>query len=230
MLKKNKRIFLNHILGRDTPFYGNNGKVLIKKIRDIEKGDTSNTASIEIAGHSGTHIDAPYHFDQMGRKLSEFSADFWICNNPFLIRHPAQSGQIISLNEVLPELEKIPGECDLLIVKTGFEKFRITDTDKYTMHGPGWAPEVGSWLRKKRNIKMIGFDFISLSSFQNREIGRIAHRAFLSGLTDPDHSPVLIIEDMRLQDIENSPVSVIVSPFLFEDSDGAPVTVIAEIG
>jgi kynurenine formamidase len=79
---------------------------------------------------------------------------------------------------------------------------------------------------------MIGFDFISLSSYAHRDLGREAHRAFLAELEiDGDNKdPILIIEDMDLSKIKICLSKIIVSPLRFEMADGAPVTVFGFYG
>ena len=79
---------------------------------------------------------------------------------------------------------------------------------------------------------MIGFDFISLSSYTNRELGREAHRAFLnksfSGLNKDCSKPILIIEDMHLASLKECPNKIVVAPLRYDRSDGSPVTIISE--
>ena len=67
-------------------------------------------------------------------------------------------------------------------------------------------------------------DFISITSYQNREIGRLAHRQFLGG-----KNPLLLVEDMDLSSLKKTPRSLICAPLLIENIDGSPVTIIAEI-
>ena len=67
-------------------------------------------------------------------------------------------------------------------------------------------------------------DFISLTSFQNRELGRESHRSFLGG----EH-PILLIEDMDLSQLSTSPLSIQCLPLLIYGLDGAPVSIIAKI-
>ena len=63
---------------------------------------------------------------------------------------------------------------------------------------------IGMSLRKEYSlIRAIGFDWISLSSYKNHELGREAHRIFLD--PEKERHPILLIEDMVLfEDTENS--------------------------
>ena len=74
-------------------------------------------------------------------------------------------------------------------------------------------------------MRAIGFDFISLTAYQHREIGREAHRAFLAKYRDKP--PIRIIEDMALAALSKAPSEVTVLPLFVRGADGAPVTVLA---
>ena len=223
-------IFLSHILNDKTPVYGNHGSLLLNRIKRIENGDSSNNTELSFHSHFGTHVDAPYHFDPKGQTLENYPASFWRCNNPYLIDYKASVEEIIGLDQIGVLLNTIPHDCDFLLLRTGFENYRRPGLDsKYIYHGPGLSPEVGLWLREYRQLKMIGFDFISLTSYANRELGRRAHTAFLA--KQEKHgagNPVLIVEDMHLSELNKLPKTIWVIPIRFEKADGSPVTVIVE--
>ena len=120
-------------------------------------------------------------------------------------------------------LEKYPEATDLLIIKTFYGHFR--GEASYWENGPGFLPEVASLLKKRMPfLRAIAFDSISLTNFQNREVGRAAHKAFLI-----DHD-LLILEDLNLSGIDEKTrlKRVIVSPLRMKNADGAPVTIFAE--
>ena len=220
-------IALHHILSQETPLYGGNGRLELKQICSISDGDTSNSSELSFPAHSGTHIDAPYHFYSEGLSLDQFPADFWLCKSPFLIEYSAQPGEIISLTSLLPLLNKIPVETDLLLIRSGIETLRRSEPGTYIFHGAGLVPEIGLWLRRNRKLKMFGFDWISLTCYENRTLGRDAHKAFLSSTINETKNlnPVLIIEDMKLSDAPTALMNVLVSPLLYRQADGSPVSV-----
>ena len=65
-------------------------------------------------------------------------------------------------------------------------------------------------------------DFISLTSYQHRALGKVAHREFLG------ENDILLVEDMKLDELKKSPTSVICLPILIKGIDGCPVTILAE--
>ena len=153
-------IALHHILSQETPLYGGNGWLELKQICSISDGDTSNSTELSFPAHSGTHIDAPYHFDREWFSLDRFHPDLLLCKSPFLIEYSVQPGEIITLTSLLPLLRKVPVETDLLLIRSGIETLRRSEPGTYFFHGAWLVPEIGLWLRKNRKLKMIGFDWI----------------------------------------------------------------------
>ncbi|KYG64742.1 hypothetical protein AZI86_11075 [Bdellovibrio bacteriovorus] len=216
-----KTIFLSHYLNETTPGYGGKQGFFKKISSDIAQGASSNSQEWTLSNHIGTHIDLPLHFDSNGKCLNDYRAEEWIFRSPHLLDLPATSDQIIGPNIAF---ESVPHECDMLILRTGFEKHRNNAT--YWSNNPGLSPDLAIWLRTHRpNIKVLGFDFISITSYSNRPLGRLAHKEFLA--KSGTGAPLRVIEDMKLEELQNSPSMVVVSPLLVDRADGAPVTVIA---
>ena len=217
-------------LNPDFPVWPGHPEIRFERIQEIGKGSKANVTQIELGVHSGTHLDAPFHFDGNRKSLDEYTADNWVFDHPWLISFPTQKATILDFLMLEHELEAIPMETDLLLLKTGFSSYRNSknslERKKYISQGPGISPDIGNWLRKFRNVRAVGFDFISLTSYQHREIGRKAHQCFLG---DGEGEPILIIEDMNLDPLQTRPKKVFSIPMLYEKADGAPTTIIAKI-
>lgn len=215
----NKYKYLSYFLDDRTPLYGGKKGISINKIDDISKGDTANTKKISMHNHSGTHIDFPNHFFVDGKVSSDYDPNFWVFETPFMLNIKAKENQIICLG--LSDLNKIPRETDFLILNTGFYKFRRLK--KYWNNNPGIHPNLAYMLRERcPNLKILGMDFISLTSYQHRALGKVAHREFLG------NNEILLVEDMKLDELKKSPSRIICLPILIRDVDGCPVTILAE--
>tara|TARA_Y100001970_G_C14254081_1_gene873883 strand:- start:5544 stop:6188 length:645 start_codon:yes stop_codon:yes gene_type:complete len=213
-----KYIYLSHLINNDSPLYGGSNDLKISTTKSILNGDSCNSLKIEMPNHAGTHIDFPYHFGNSGKKLQDYKASSWIFCNAYLLKLDVLKNQLIKVDDYLT---LIPSETDLLLLKTNFSKNR--GKKNYWNNNPGIDSGQADLLKNKfPKLRAVGFDFISLSSFQNRELGRIVHREFLI------KNDILIIEDMDLQYLNDHPSEVIVSPLSIENADGAPVTVIAK--
>ena len=213
-------MFLSYFINEQTPIYGGERAIQVEKRSEISKGASSNTKYLKLPNHTGTHIDFPKHFSDEGKVINDYPASFWLFRSVHVIKYSAAKDEII--DERLLENIDIPSETDFIILDTGFGKFRSDNV--YWNNNPGLAPSLASHLKTKcPKLKAIGFDFISLTSYQNRLLGREAHKSFLLS------NDILLIEDMMLDEIKGKDIkSVTALPLLIDKIDGSPITMIAE--
>lgn len=212
--------YLSYPFDAVIPVYGSLESITPGKIKSIQNGDSANTFIFTLQNHWGTHVDAPYHFFEHGKKIIDYEAGFWFFQNPRVICFDLKPSELLTLGDWLNELNK---ETDLLLFKAGWSSYR--DKDVYHSKNPGLHPDVGFYLRKNLpKLRAIGIDWISISAYQKREVGRNAHRAFL----DPqgENEPILIFEDMDLSGDLTNLLQVWAYPLRMIDLDSAPCTVI----
>ena len=165
-------------------------------------------------------MDFPRHFSSKGKTINDFLPDYWKFEKVVLIEYNACADEIIKSSN--PVFGNIPSDSELVLIKTSFQKYR--NKTLYWLNNPGLSPTIAQILKKKAPlIKAIGFDFISLSSFQNRELGRIAHKSFLV------EQEILVFEDVKLDELRLSPISVIALPLMINQVDGVPISIIADV-
>jgi len=212
--------YLSYILDKGTPAYGDRNRFNIIKKSDISKGDVANDSSISTNVHIGTHIDMPYHFYENGQTIEDFDADFWVFKKSLFIEIEP-NGYIIK-DEVIKKLDTIENiGYEILVVKTGICHRR--ESPGFWAENYGFHPDIANYLREHfPNIRVIGFDSISVSSLTDRMLGREAHKRFL----DPKN-PILLLEDMDLRELnKNSTIrELIISPLRISKCDGLPCTV-----
>ena len=219
----NNYIYLSYPLSSETIGFGGKKSFFSELISSICCGRSNNSSHWRFDNHIGTHIDTPLHFFNEGKSIDEFSPEFWLFSNPFLcIRENTIKDEII---ECANWLDEIPENCDLLLLKTGFGKFRSSDI--YWSNNPALSPDIAKWIKKNRKkVRAIGLDTISLTGYNHRELGRLAHKAFLN--RSKEEEPILIIEDMNFNYLNTQPKNVFVVPIIVKGADGSPVTVIAQ--
>lgn len=218
----NKSIFLSHPLSNDTPLYGGANDINLKQNTFIRNGDTANSLTLSFPNHAGTHVDVPYHFFENGKKLTDHDASFWIFQHPVCVDVCGEDGYLVKYDDVV---DSINDDTDLLLIRTGYEKFR--NEAKYWQKNPGLSVDLAKKLRIKHpNIRAVGMDIISVSSRLHREEGREAHREFLGDHYFPE--PIMLIEDMSIKNYHNNISKVIVLPIMIMGADGAPCTVVTQ--
>lgn len=219
-------IKLSYNLDDNTPAYGGKDGFSSKPLSLINHGDSANTTKWEFFNHLGTHVDFPYHFYQNGQTIEDFPEDFWIFSGEKI--------QILEVNIndnnylIKPEhinVKNLHLDPEFLILKTGYDRFR--NNEKYWKYNLGLDIETVHWIKNTfKNLKVIGLDSISISSWQHRDIGREVHKELLN-----PKNPILIIEDMDLSKIKNTSKfkMIYVAPLMVSNSDGSPCTIFAEV-
>ncbi|MEM4363302.1 MAG: cyclase family protein [Candidatus Caldarchaeum sp.] len=215
-------VLLSHRLSPSTPCYDNGPRLEVTAVKQLSKGDSSNTYFIKMLNHLGTHVDAPNHFDPSGRKISSYTADELIFSKPILIDVVKNIGELVLADDLKPYHDEIMGS-DLLLIRTGIQRLRDSDPEAFMTKGPCLSVEAAEYLRGFMGLRALGVDAISISSPLLREIGREAHRKLLVGRN------FLIIEDMDLLGKPSSFKKVVLAPLMVEDVDSAPCTVFAEV-
>lgn len=221
-----KYVLLSYTIDENTPLYGDTPAPRIFPHTWISKGDSSNTVILSIHNHTGTHIDAPKHFVDDGKAISEYSLDELMFKNPVIVDCPKDDATLIT-PEDLQHASHLLLNSDCLLLRTGFGQFR--NEGRYRTHNPGIAPDTILWIRRKYpNIRCVGIDSISISSFQHRSTGREAHKsAFIDqrGMG----KPLLLIEDLNLGATSDRIIEMLVLPWQIDNVDSAPCHVIAII-
>jgi len=109
--------FLSHILASPLPTYGGQGSVMIEPVKSIQGGDSANVFRITIENHWGTHVDAPYHFFDDGKKIADYLPEFWIFKSPMTIKVDLKPSEVLSSGDWLNAIT--PG-TDILLFQSGW--------------------------------------------------------------------------------------------------------------
>ena len=219
----NNYILLSHELSDSLSAYGNGKRISVNTLHSMKNGDSSNNTSIELPSHYGTHIDLPRHFLENGKTLSSYNISNFISEKIQIIDARFYSPHNFLIKEDLLKDQAPSDTIDVVLIYFDYSSQR--GSEKYWKYNPGFSFSFAEQLKLKYpNIKIFGFDLMSLSSYQQREIGRDAHKVFLS-------NDIIILEDMNMACFDKViPLlkRIIVAPLMVKGAEGAPVTVIGE--
>lgn len=104
---------------------------------------------------------------------------------------------------------------------------KICGSEKLIPH-----PDAISFLRVTfLSLRCIGMDTISISPYQNRELGRIAHKTAMEDKENGYSQPLLILDGLNLKPIlEGKKIGALkVCPWLIQGVDSPPCTAIIEV-
>lgn len=221
-----KTVILSHPIENNSPHYIGTTKPSLKALTQIIKGDDYNTYQITVGNHTGTHIDAPKHFVDTGKSINDYNISELTFKKPLIINLSKKPYELIEVQDISDaDLE----ECECLLFKTGFGKYRESDLQEYLTKSPGISVETVEWIRKNHpQIQCLGIDTISMSRYNDEENAKKTHiMGFITRENFGD--PLLFIEDMNLSDVDSkhSLKEVLVVPWQIAGIDSAPCTVIA---
>ena len=213
-------ILISYPLEKNSPLYPGSPEVSFNPVRSIANSDSANTTIFSFGNHSGTHIDAPLHFCDNGSSVVDMLNSENIFSPAICINITKEPDSYICKADLEPFTEQIH-DVEVLLIKTGFFRYRQDQSDVYTTSHPWIHPDVPDYLREICPLlKVVGIDTISISNPSHREEGRAAHRAFLCG-----EFPLLLLEDANLSDTRliGKRFELCIYPWIIDDVDATPV-------
>jgi len=224
--REKKIVFLSYSIDESIPLYGSTPQPQIRSHTSISEGASSNSAIVTLHDHTGTHIDFPRHFIADGKTLSDYRAEDFVFERPLVAEITTAAGGLVDTEQLKPFASEL-SRADLLLVKTGFYQYRGQDI--YRTQNPGIHYEAIKFIRQNfQNIRALGTDSISISSYQHREDGRTAHREALCH-DDSYGRPLLLIESMDLSAELAGLKKVVALPLYVKELDAAPCTIVGEL-
>jgi arylformamidase len=186
--------------------------VELKRVEKIEEGSIANVTRMNISVHTGTHIDAPYHFINNGDTVENVSLNLLI-GRAYVLHIPDESP---SITKELIENSSIPPRTKRVLFRTKnskhWEKESHTTFDKkYVALEPDAAE-----LLIKRGVKLIGVDYLSVAAFDDVAP---THKILLS-------SEIIIVEGLDLSEVSQGRYTLYCLPLKLAGADGAPARVI----
>lgn len=190
--------------------------VKISAARTLEK-DGWNATTLQLYSHSGTHMDAPMHFEVNTQTIDLVPLERCISEAWVVDLRAIQAKEEITIDHLKSIADKIdPGQSILL--HTGWSK--KLGTDEYRNGLPRISKDLAAWLGKK-GVNMLGVEPPSVADVNNiNEVTEI-HQILMQG-------DIIIVEGLcNLEALSHAKITLIALPLKVENGDGAPARVIA---
>ena len=172
---------------------------------EIAKGAAANGSRIEFGAHSGTHVDAPWHFEADGYPIDRIPLDHLV--------GPARVLHFPDVNAVdRSDLERHDwtGVERVLLRTKNSEHWKaggLFDPKYVYLSGPG-----ARFLAEKK-VKLVGIDSLGVEQYGNKE--HPAHHALL-------RARITLLEGLCLADVPPGDYELFCGPLLVEGGDGGP--------
>lgn len=195
-------------LGTGIPAYPGNPAFELQPVKRIAEGGSSNVSRLVLGTHTGTHVDAPWHFFDDGPGADALALELLI-GRARVIQIGRRGG--IGREDLAGAGLREDIRVLLKTANSGFwsgEPFR-----------PDYAhlTEAGAKYLVEQGVKVVGIDYLSIEEF--KKPGAPAHRALLS-------AGVVIIEGLNLAAAEEGAYEMYCLPLRIVGGDGAPARVV----
>ena len=106
-------IELSYIISLDMPKWPTNPAERIEYNTVIQNGDPSNASSVFHHLHTGTHVDAPFHFDANGKTIDQIPIEDFHYTKPLVLEIAKGKGERIRYEDLKSHESEIK-ECDIM--------------------------------------------------------------------------------------------------------------------
>ena len=202
-------------ISNETPVYEGDPNVKIEVANSIKKGDAANVTSLCFGAHTATHVDAPGHFIEGGRKVDKLDLEklIGIC-------------RIVELDEnamaVEPKHLENLENVERVLFKTRNSQFWNEPEKGFRKNFTYISPEAARVLADLQ-MKLVGIDYLSVEKFGSTDFA--THITLLE-------KEIVIIEGLDLREVSAGDYELICLPLkiISETGDGAPArTILREI-
>lgn len=203
-------------------------KCVFQPYTTIKNGDYNNQTVISVFSHSGSHVDAPYHFCLQGKSIEEVDiADFIFTRALFINVETGKGGRI-----PVERLRGTPGleQADILLLYTGYSRY-CDNEPVFRDDFPALTLETCRFLREELpELKAIALDTMSVDGTDGYETGFANHHMLLE-MREDNMRPILIYENMNFTPIIGCRdfFKVYGIPLRMKGLDASPVTMVAEL-
>jgi arylformamidase len=196
-------IDISQILNNNIPVWPGDTPFHYKVSWGMEESGSVNVGQVTMSTHTGTHIDAPYHFDNAGKRVIDLDFNLYI--GPAKIIHLQQPASI-----GIKDLQDIPLQgVKRLLIKTDAWKDKTVFPDSI----PHIEPELAAFLTEQ-GVQLLGLDLPSVDPLDSKELN--AHHEL-------NRHGIHILEGLLLDEVEPGEYELAALPLPFAEADGSPV-------
>jgi arylformamidase len=198
-----KLIDISRKLGRNVPTWP--GDTPFSFQIEWSKADSGsvNVGKVEMSTHTGTHVDAPFHFDDQGKRIYDLDLNLYVGRALVVdMRNKESVGASDFHGLDLQAVERVILRTDSWEDPSQFPE-RITYL----------RPDLASYLGEK-GVRLIGVDVPSVDPLDSKELP--AHHSL-------HENGIHILEAVNLQHVEPGLYELIALPLPLVEADGSPV-------
>lgn len=193
------------------PVWPGDGGIVIRRINKLEAGADANVSRMEMGVHTGTHVDAPYHFLKDGNTVENLPLKVLV-GRAYVV-HLRDDVDVIT-PEVLAAAG-IPPRTRRVLIRTRNSKLWGKEYRPFQKDFVAVDARAAEYL-VKHGVKLVGVDYLSVAPFG---FGTPTHVTLLK-------AGVVIVEGLNLSQVSQGRYNFFCLPLKLNGSDGAPARAI----
>jgi arylformamidase len=192
------------------PTWPGDPKIHLERVAKIENGSNANVSRMDMGVHTGTHVDAPYHFLQDGKTIEHLNLSL-LTGRAYVLHLP--EADVITASVM--DSAQIPPRTRRVLFKTRNSDFWARNEPEFQTDFVGISEDGADYL-VKRGVKLVGVDYLSVAPYKQ---SRPTHEKLLQ-------AGVVIVEGLDLSKVSQGRYTLYCLPLKLAGSDGAPARAI----
>ena len=219
---------LSHPISPTTPVYPGVDQSSYVSANRMSRGGPNNATYVRHFLHTGTHVDAPFHFDDEGLTIDRVPINEFVYSAALVLSIRKKRGELITPAD-LENHKAALSRADLVLFHTGYCHY-INDVGVYQDDFPAIDLEVARMFRDELlNVVAIGIDTLGIESLAGPDSGFPVHKQLLQR-TLSQQRPLLIFENVNTAPVVDCKIGTVWAlPIRFSGTEAAPVAIVAEV-
>lgn len=192
------------------PTWPGDPKIVLERSAKIEEGSNANVSRINMGVHTGTHVDAPFHFLPDGKAVDHLSLNV-LTGRAYVLYLPS----VDEITASLLEKAEIPPRTRRILFKTRNSEYWNNPGGSFRTDFVALSADGADFL-VKRGVRLVGVDYLSVAPYKN---SRPTHEILLK-------AGVVIVEGLDLSKVSPGRYTFYCLPLKLKGSDGAPARAI----
>ncbi|XP_019227436.1 PREDICTED: uncharacterized protein LOC109208739 isoform X1 [Nicotiana attenuata] len=182
-------------------------------LSSMKNGSDYNFSELRLGVHAGTHVDAPGHMyaEYYDAGFDVDSLDLRVLNGPALVVDVPRDKNLTA--DVMQSLH-IPKGVKRVLFRTLNTDRRLMWKKAFDTSYVGFMKDGAQWLVDNTDIKLVGIDYLSVAAFDDLIP---SHLVFLKS------REIILVEGLKLDDIETGIYNVHCLPLRLLGAEGSPI-------
>jgi len=195
----------------DLPVWPGDTKIVLERVEKMEQGSGANVSRINMGVHTGTHVDAPYHFLGDGTMRVD-ELPLRILTGRVLLVHLPEVEEITAQDL---ESADIPPRTRRIIFKTRNSEYWARGENEFQENYVAISSDGARYL-VDRGVQLVGVDYLSVAPFKE---SAPTHQILLN-------AGVVVVEGLNLSEVSQGRYNLYCLPIKLGGADGAPARAI----